>query len=92
MKCPSWIWEYRAMREAAGAGIDPVKVLAGWKTKPFVHARWRVWRELSRAGYSYGSIATVSGFHHSVVMHACKPEMRAKRLDYVKKYSAREAS
>lgn len=81
--CPPSKWSRTATAEAVQAGLDPALVLAGDRRKPYVQARWRAWERLYVAGYSYASIGATSGWHHTVIMHGCKPQMRESRI---KKY------
>jgi hypothetical protein len=74
--CTPSIWAIAAKAEAERTGLDPIKLLAGYKAREFVDARWNVWRALADAGFSYFSIGQASGFDHSTVQHGCKLSMR----------------
>jgi hypothetical protein len=70
LHCPPSLWERKATKAALEAGLNPVEVLAGSRTIEHITIRWKVWRELSNAGYSYFSIGKASGFDHTSVRHA----------------------
>lgn len=86
--CPKTLWEREARHEAAFLNLCPGRVLAGDKRQRYVHARWYVWRKLVSRGYSANSIAKASGYDHSSVFFACRPEMRQRR--YARYYEGRD--
>lgn len=71
-------WERTATAIAIQAGVDHIKVLAGDRRSAFVAVRWRAWRSLADAGFSYFSIGQASRFDHTTVIHACDADMRAR--------------
>ncbi len=64
-------WQRVATQEAEAAGLDPVKLLAGVKTRGYPQARWRAWARLKAEDHRYSliGIGRVSGFDHSSVHH-----------------------
>lgn len=72
MRCTPEIWLGAALAEVSRRGMSPTAFLAGQRTSGYFLARWRVWRSLVQAGYTYSSVGKASGFHHSVVMYAVK--------------------
>lgn len=67
--CTPKRWEAIAREEAAKGGLDPVKLLAGRQSRPYVLARWRAWKRLVDADFSYASIGRASGFDHTSVRY-----------------------
>ena len=63
------IWIETASRHATAARIAPREVLAGYKSWPHVHARWRAWREILETypRLSQAGVARISGFDHTTL-------------------------
>lgn len=81
LQCSKRKWERVASEEAIAAGLEPSKVLAGDRTRPYLQARWKAFQRLLDAGCSSAQIGKASGFNHTTVLHACSASMRQRRID-----------
>lgn len=63
------IWIEAASKHAVAAKVAPREVLAGSKSWPHVHARWKAWREIleTHPKLSLAGMGRVSGFDHTTI-------------------------
>lgn len=62
----------QAVLAATPEGMDPREVMMGNLSYPHTCVRWKAWRRLVDLGCTYYSIARISGFDHTTIMHAYK--------------------
>lgn len=65
--------------EARKRRLNVGHLVAGYKRMDYAQARQAVFRELVARGYSYNSLAVVSGFDHTSVRYAVNDNVRCER-------------
>ena len=67
-------WCRVATEEAEAAGLDPVKLLAGEKSKGYPLARWKAFARLKNEDpdYSLSGMARVSSFDHASIRYGLR--------------------
>ena len=83
-------WVRQATAEALAHNMSPALLLAGYRNRKYSNARWRAWRALVAAGYSYKSIGAASGFDHTSVRHACLSTLKTVSAGGAKMAAKRE--
>jgi hypothetical protein len=80
------VWIRVASEEAVAAGLDPVRLMAGDKARPYVKARWRAWARLREENprYSLIGIGRRTGHDHSSVRYGLL-RLRGFSSDQVKR-------
>lgn len=68
-KVPRSLWIAIASEEAVSAGLNPIELMAGSKSHPYIVPRWRAWKRLHSQDYSLAQIGVVSGHDHTSVRH-----------------------
>jgi hypothetical protein len=83
-------WVRVATEEAIAHRMSPALLLAGYRNRKYSNARWRAWRALVDAGYSYKSIGRASGYDHTSVRHGYLSALKTVSPGGEKKAARRE--